>query len=344
LAYATRALAIADPEDHVEIGLIHDTVAKAHALRGDTRATIEAERQSVSAFLRSDRSNYRDACAAYTEILHYQLDTGDVAGGRETVAEATESLSDWFEGDVEGHIRAIEALGIRFADRGFLGHAGTVLRDALRLARTTADDRGILSCVTELAYVLARDRQSEEASALADEGLALYRKIWEQEPIDWRPGLGQDPGSDGERTRAARAAKRDLAFAFMSVGRFDEAEKLAEESRAVSGDRPGSLSTRLLSLQGQVGEAEPGWRRQVARAWMENWAEDSPVIMAKHEAGYARCLMELGRWEEAEEPLIRAIGRLKEWCGKGSTVLARTEDRLVAWERRELDEWSPDGF
>jgi tetratricopeptide (TPR) repeat protein len=103
-------------------------------------------------------------------------------------------------------------------------------------------------------------------------------------------------------------------------------------------------AARVLSAQGRPDEAEPEWRRSITRLIYDGAMVEDAITLALYEGGLARCLMEQGRWDEATEYLHRAHGRLLDWAGTGSAWTQRTEARLAACERRELDPWSPGGF
>jgi hypothetical protein len=100
----------------------------------------------------------------------------------------------------------------------------------------------------------------------------------------------------------------------------------------------------VLALSGSAPEAEAAWRTRVDVCRREGFDKDEAWTLGCHEAGLARSLMELGRWEEAEELLADAHRRLREWCGPRSAHTLRVERRLAAAERRELDPWSPGGW
>jgi tetratricopeptide (TPR) repeat protein len=201
----------------------------------------------------------------------------------------------------------------------------------------------LVADLAALAYTLGRAGKAEDAGSFVDEVWEQYRKRWVREPIDFRPGLGILPDSDGERSSDGNWRKGQIARALLSIGRIEEAAELNRQAVAVRRGH-GIALARVLSVQGVPDEAEKDWRRLIAGRVYDGDAVDDPTTLARYEGGLARCLMEQGKWEEAETYLRLARPRLHDGCGTGSAWTRQLDARLAACGRRELDPWSPGGF
>jgi tetratricopeptide (TPR) repeat protein len=344
--YAEKAVERLEVEGDEVAGLAWDTLARARQLCGDPVGAVEASRQSVDAFRRAGPDNYLDVSASAVETVRHALGMGDAAAGA-AIDSAINALDEWFSDDMPKHVDALVDLGDRMANRGFLSLAEVPLRRAVEIAGEGSGEpvrRARLTAVSAFAYLSGRAGRATEASELADEALVLYRDLWVKGPIDWTPGLGLDPGSGGERERDAVSAKEQLVRILLTADRVEEAARLQEQVLCVRGRASDGVTPRLLVRQGRVAESEPFWWERLARMWTGGAELSAPWSMARFEAGYARCLMELGRGEEAEIHLRRAHARLLDWCGPASESTRRVERRLAALERGELDPWAPGGW
>jgi tetratricopeptide (TPR) repeat protein len=342
LEYANRALSLPG-EDHRTTGDVHDTRARALWLTGEQDAAIDGQVASVESYRAGGPEAWDMEPRAVTTLVRYLQDAGRSGEARAAVQEAIEVRSEWLPEEPARRAQALRELGVQLATDGYLSFAEEPLRRAVAVAREARATQEIAVDLAQLAYVLGRGGRTEEAGSLAEEAWKLYRERWVREPIDFHPGLGILPDSDGERSWTANQCKSVLARAFLSAGKWEEAVEL---NRQVDAVRQGASihPARLLSLQGRPEEAESEWRRRISRQVFDGDAIEDPVTLALYEGGLGRCLMEQGRWDEAEELLRRAHERLLDWAGTGSALTGRIETRLAACERRELDPWSPEGF
>jgi tetratricopeptide (TPR) repeat protein len=342
LRVAKEAVARLEDDDPVQAGLTYDTLAKAYERNGDLPAALEAERESVrSFFLRPGAETALDAGRSTAMVVRYALELGDRAAAADAVDFAMSSLGETHADDPSGRSRGLRFVGERLRERGFPALAEQPLRSAVEAARGEGAEEQLVEALCVLAIQRANAGDPHEASRLVDEARSVYREHWVTGPIDWVPGLGMDGTDEGERSRIGNRLKEGIVSALLATGRVKEARELHEQVLCVGGWSDCVETPRLLVLEGKHEEAEDHWHKRVARAWTNRSETSDPCGMAAYEAGWARCLMELGRWKEAEVQLRRARDRYREWAGSGSERLQRVEERLAACRNRRLDEWRP---
>jgi tetratricopeptide (TPR) repeat protein len=333
-----------EEDEHTMAGLVWDTVARAHELNGDLEEALEAERRSVEGFARSGTESGLEIGPSTSAVVRYALELGDRRAARAAVDRAMTSLEEIYGADASSRSRGLCLLGQQLEKRGFGSFSEEPFRRAVEAARNGGAEGRQVEPLCELAILRAKAGDLPGASRLTDEAWDIYRQYWIAGPIEWVPGLGRDGTGKGERSRVGNNLKVDLVRALLATGRVAEARELHEQILCVGGWDDCVLTPRLLVLEGRVAEAEYHWHKRVAGGWMNRDEQNDPLGLACYESGWGRCLMELGRWEEAEEQLRRARDRYREWGGSGSEHLDRVEARLAACERHELDEWWTGGW
>ncbi|MGH7176599.1 MAG: tetratricopeptide repeat protein, partial [Tepidisphaeraceae bacterium] len=187
--------------------------------------------------------------------------------------------------------------------QGKLSEAESMLRDVLRESRRVLKDDhpSTTLAMNELAALLAEDlKQYSEAASLHREALERRRRTMAEDDID------------------TLQSTQNLGRLLTLVGKYAEAEPLLR--RAIEGrqkvlgenHRHTLSSMNSLSLvyeaQGQFAEAEPLLARLCTPAGLAVWPAGShPVFFQR----WGCCLTRLGRYTDAEAPLLRAHEMLR---------------------------------
>jgi class 3 adenylate cyclase/tetratricopeptide (TPR) repeat protein len=143
---------------------------------------------------------------------------------------------------------------------------------------------------------------------------------------------GAPPGTDGVMASWKAMLARDLCY----VGRFDEAEPLLQEARAVDSapaERTliSAVEALLFTNADRLGQAEAAGSAAVAIAeaetdnvWLQGWSNEDLALV----------LERAGRIDEAREALERALA---VWEGKGCLPCAdRVRDRIHSLGRAQV--------
>ncbi|HMB70404.1 MAG TPA: tetratricopeptide repeat-containing protein kinase family protein, partial [bacterium] len=327
LAYARRAVEALGPEPGDGPGLVYDTLAKALELNGDVAGALREERRSLVAFVDGGRGRRRDVVYSATQAVRYASELEDPRAVRGLIDQALGAFEQWRADDPDEYAATLIHFADQLADRGLLAEAERPARRALEAAEDSGNDEWRCRAAAGLARVLGEKGEQVEAARLADEALDRYRAAW---------GTGAPP----EDERDARNSRRALIPALLAAGRPRVAADLHDELSLGSH----WYTPRVRSLTQEATVAEEAWRERVERCIRRGFDESAAWTLGCYEAGLARSLMELGRWDEARELLLKARLRLREWGGPASAHTRRVEARLAALERRELDPWAPGGW
>jgi len=185
--------------------------------------------------------------------------------------------------------------------RGKLDQAERAMREALAgRRRVLKDDHPqTMMAMNDLSWTLAERGQLDEAGQLAREALSRRRRV-----------LGDD---DRDTLQSTNALGRILTLR----GEYAEAEKVLKETvekrRRVLGERHahtlGSMAhlARVYELEQRFAQAEP-LLAHVCQPELRPilGTEDAAAVLLR----YGQCLAQLGKWEQAETPLLEAINLL----------------------------------
>ena len=218
--------------------------------------------------------------------------------------------------------------------------------DAMRMMDEVADWRPPGSQDGQRAALLAMLGRFDEAWPLAEARSSHLREVTGDTSREAYGDLALIAAIEGDRERACRytaeeieriahfaiptaTAKSRLARDLCYLGRFDEAERLLEEARAVpppgSGVRvmAAAAEALLLAQQGEFEQAEARARTAVATAETRT---DNVWWQASTHEDLATVLERAGRIDEAREALERALAI---WERKGCLPCAqRVRDRI----------------
>jgi tetratricopeptide (TPR) repeat protein len=200
-------------------------------------------------------------------------------------------------------LATIYNLGYLLWAQGKLSEAEPLCREALDGCRTVHgnDHEETLGAMTNVANVLFTLGKRPEAASLFLEGLALSRRV---------------RGDDHPLTMIAM---NNVGWVLLTNGNFTDAQNLLSEAlrrrRSVLGDdHPDTLSAlfnlgSLFEKQENFAHAEPLFAEMYQRILVSQIP--APYI-AEAISHYGPCLVKLGRYTDAEQPLREAERRLRE--------------------------------
>ena len=330
LVWAERAVGALEGESDLNAGLVWDTVAKAREVLGDLSGAREAELSSVTAFGRGERNADEDAALSLANVARYDLALGRPEAAVAAIRDRLFAIDEEYADEPVARATAIRHVAEQLSWIGFVDLAEEASRRSVEVARSDGEKRDLLDALIARSRQMVRSSRIDEARSVLDEAEALYRECYVGEPIEWRPGLGVDPGSDGERSVRGRNTKNQLARALLAAGRLDSATELHRQVLATAGTAWNTMTPRLLLATEGPGAAEDDWRRLVTQGWLYNLAEQNPCRLARDESDYAQVLMDLGKWDEAARWLGHAMRRLEEWAGPASVDYRTAQRRLAA--------------
>ena len=172
------------------------------------RTTLETDHDNLRAALRfaldaGDAATALELCAV---LWRFWLERGYLSEGRLWLDESLAAPSE----ASPGRARALSANGVLARYQGDYDRGEGLCRDALELARSLDDPKGVAEAYTGLALIRNARGDNPEAETLFREALSIYE------------GLGEEPGT-------ARTLDR-LAITFVITGEFDRARPLFERS------------------------------------------------------------------------------------------------------------------
>ncbi|CAN5331352.1 hypothetical protein BH09PLA1_BH09PLA1_24400 [soil metagenome] len=198
-------------------------------------------------------------------------------------------------------LTAMHNLAMLLQAQGKISEAEVLHRDTLARRRLSRGDDDIETLISMNSLgVLLRDKgYHAEAEALLREVLNRRRSLLGDEHSDTLMSM------------------YDLGSLFRDAGKLSEAEALFQEAlrhrrRKLPPLHPDLLGTeyvyaRVLDRLNRSAEAEPLYKALYLDAPQ---AEIAPGLAAIYMTGYGRCLVKLGRYAEAEQPLREAYDRL----------------------------------
>jgi tetratricopeptide (TPR) repeat protein len=171
-----------------------------------------------------------------------------------------------------------------------------------RQRRIMGDDHpNTLGAISNLAGVLRMLGELEEAEALFREALDRRRRVL------------------GEAHPHTLTSINNVGYVLQARGRLAEAEPFYREAlerrrRVLGPDHPDTVRSNnnvgsVLEAQGKLVEAEPFFAESFRLA--QN-SQNPPDIAAVYVSRYGPCLVKLGKYDQAEQPLREAERRLRQ--------------------------------
>jgi tetratricopeptide (TPR) repeat protein len=344
LAWATRAVEAGDGANPVGLAGNMDTQAKALKLSGDLERAFDIESRALQLCEEAAEVHGDDGVVELLpELVRYATRLSRNADAEESLRGITDGIVSRHGPGSRGATEALRDVGDALASRGFHDWAVIPLQMSVDEARQLGDKENLLSSLTALARSRARGGALEEAEALVDEAIRLYRNIYVAEPIVWTAGMGRTV--EGERSWESLYFKRSLAYRLLDLDRLAEAEELLHQVQCASSwSSSAYLKGRVLLARGDAESALPALRFALYRSRLSRDVETEPGGYAIREGEYGHCLSLAGRREEGETVLLRAYDRAMEWCGPASTHVADiarwTADLYEGWGKlAEAAEW-----
>jgi serine/threonine protein kinase/tetratricopeptide (TPR) repeat protein len=344
LEWATRAVEADDRGDAGRRANLLDTQARALAMTGDLEGALRTQSRALD-LCESAGAKAADQGTAtlLPELVRYSTMLGRDAEAKGRIHRVVETVVARDGPSSEGAANALRNIGDVLASRGFDGLAEPLLRRSVAEARQLGDKKILLENLIALARSRARDGHPEESEPLVDEAMAVYRRTYVSEPVDWSPGLGLTV--EGERSDKSVHFKAVLAFRLLELGRTDEAQELLHQVECARGGYTyESLKGKVLLTKGDAEHALPYIRTRYFKDRMSDQMDRRPGDFVSDEGEYGHCLSLAGQHEEAEAVLLRAYDLSLEWCGPESAVATQLErwitDLYEAWGKHaEAVKW-----
>ncbi len=335
------------------------------------RQILESERHRVGA--RANETAY--ALADLSGTL-------DVAGKSDEAGTLLREALDILQANVGEDdattVAAMNNLGFHLLERGELQEARQVLQRALDGSRRLhgAAHAKTLVTMVNLGAVLSALHELDEAEPLLDQAVAGLRRVLGDEHPDTLMALNELSQLYARQLRDEEAlvcqrellkihrrifppehprvlaAINNLASALKRMGQVDEAEQLfrevAETIEGVLGPgHPNTLTSwnnlaSLLSEAGRGDEAEPLFRDLVARS-VKHLSEEH-ILTGVIRIGYALCLRDLQRFEEAEEQALAGFPVIEGRLGSQHPTTRQIAEQIAQiydrWEKTDqAAEW-----
>jgi serine/threonine protein kinase/Tfp pilus assembly protein PilF len=257
---------------------------------------------------------------------------------------------------------ALSSLGTLLEKQGKEVEAETIVRGVLqaRLRRDGEDHPATLSASSDLANMLIRQGKLHDAEPLLRNAVALMRRVFgedhymtiaainsyarvqqllgrfaEAETL-LRESLEKSRRTLGDENPVTLVVMNNLAALMKSQGDVDEAialfrEALERSRRTRGADHPDTMLSmnnlgQALSAKGAHTEAEPLFAevyRRVPQSQID--AKTAAIVMSR----WGPCLVQLGRYAEAEAPLHEARRRLDTSGQSQSPSMASVLDALA---------------
>jgi len=288
----------------------------------------------------------------------------------EALKSATDKIAAAFPGQprVEGELRTV--IGITFLRLGYYQEAETLLRAALRILEATLgrDDLSIASTLNSLGILRQERGDYAEAEALQSRALAILRNKHGDEDVSVLSSqsnlalLLQDMGKYDEAEdlmRRTLAADRkllgkdnvnvaidlsNLGNLLMRTGNYVDSEPMLREAESIlkKHDYPGLYMVtanigHLLLKKGDAITAEP-ILADALEMGLKTSGEQSQDV-AKVRGKYGACLIQLKKFDKAEEQLLTALPVLEKSLGSGDrttqSVIQSLRELYEAWGRSE---------
>ena len=288
----------------------------------------------------------------------------------EALKSATEKIDQAFPAQprVEGEVRTV--IGITYLRLGRYEEAETLLRAALKLLEDTLgpDHPDIAATLNSLGILRQERGDYREAESLQSRALAILRKKYgdeNQDVLSIQSNLAllyQDMGKNEEAAKLMRqtlASDRklygnehvnvaidlnNLGNLLLKNGDYKESEPLLREAAAIlkKQDQPelsiimGNLG-ELIAKKGDPAAAEPILADALATGLQVFGGQNQDV--AKIRSKYRACLIQLRKFDKAEEELLAALPVLRDSLGAQNkttqSIISRLVELYEAWGKKE---------
>jgi len=267
----------------------------------------------------------RDAETLTIELTLAQawLDFGRAAEGERLARENLDARREIFGESDPRFLTALGVLGQCLSSRGAFAEAEPLFRRAFDVGRGIEGEEHPHTLIRggQLAAVLQQQDRFEEAEVLYRRVLEPGRAVFGEEHFEllaWEHNLAAVLEKRGNPGEAERLYRRGLEAATRKLGERHESTLITLHSLA-----------RAVARQGRHADAEPLFRRLVEAC--AGSGEDG--LRAKARESYGACLLELGRYAEAETELLAALEANQ---AAPSSVERRLEALYLAWGKPEL--------
>ena len=288
----------------------------------------------------------------------------------EALKSAVEKTADAFreQPEVEGEVRTI--IGITYLRLGRYEEAEDLLRAAIRILEGTLgpDDTGLVAALNSLGILRQERGDFKEAESLQSRALAIQRKKrgdLDRDVLSIQSNLAllyQEMGRYGEAEELMRRLLEserklwgsgnvnvaidlnNLGNLLLKTGNTKESEPLLREAMDIlqKQNQPylavtmGNLG-EVLTRKGDPAAAEPILEEALAKGLKAFGDQNQDV--AKLRVKYGACLIELKKFDQAEEEFLAAFPVLRDSLGAQSeaaqAVIGRLVDLYEAWGKEE---------
>jgi len=288
----------------------------------------------------------------------------------EALKSATEKIDQAFPGQprVEGELRTV--IGITYLRLGRYEEAETLLRAALKILEDTLgqDHPDIAATLNSLGILRQERGDYAEADSFQSRALAILRKKYgdeNQDVLSIQSNLALLYQEMGKNEEAAKLMRQTLASdrkmlgnehpnvasdltnlgnLLLKSGNYTESEPLLREAESIltKNNHPWLCLVRgiigeLLTKKGDPAAAEPILADALAKA--RDAFGDQNQDVAKLRSKYGACLIQLKKYEKAEEQLLAALPVLRDSLGEQNETTQATVRRLVelykGWGKEE---------
>jgi tetratricopeptide (TPR) repeat protein len=287
----------------------------------------------------------------------------------EALKSATEKIAQAFTGQprVEGEVRTV--IGITYLRLGRYEEAEALLRAAVKILEGTAgDSQGLAAALNSLGILRQERGDLKEAESLQSRALSILReKRGEGDPdvMSIQSNLAllyQDMGRNEEAVKLMRQMLEsdrkmlgnehpnvasdlaNLGNLLLKSGNYVESEPLLREAESIfkKSDHPWVCLVRgnigeLLTKKGDAAAAEPVLADALAMG-LKIFGDQNQDV-AKVRSKYGACLIQLKKYDLAEEQLLKALPVLQNSIGERNnatqTVIGRLVELYEAWGKAE---------
>jgi tetratricopeptide (TPR) repeat protein len=296
-------------------------------------------------------------------LLGFWLMRGNPSEGREWSAKLLERTGHW--GQTARHARTLSVAGRLAHYQADFTAAGTLLEQALSIARASGDKKEIAFALLWLGRTALRQRDGQMAEPLIEEGLAIYQELQDQWGIAMAfQRLAELAGEQGDQRKSEEffmktlARYRDLGDRFISA---EVLNALGEVTR-FEGDyeRAGTFYEQALEILKELGSRFPSTNPLIGLAWVllhrgdyrkaNDLFEESLKLHREYDykmgmveeclGGFAAILGMTGKPEPAAR-LFGAVASLLESIGMAGRMEPQDQkefDHYITAVRAQLDE------
>ena len=359
---AVEICARALPHDHAVTVAALNQLAQVLEERGDYASAESMYRDALARSRRAADADPRDSLSIVGNLGRVVQRQGRLDEAEALAREAYVGLAKLFGNDDDSTLDALNSLGVVLDKRGKSAEAEAALRQVFEKGRRAdgADHPDTLSAGSNLANVLYKQAKFSEAEPLLRDLVAMTRRVCGEDhqmtiaAINTYASIKQELGrldeaealfrESLEKSRRAfdennpvtLTVMNNLATVLKRGGKLDEAIELYREGldrhrRLLGPNHPNTILSmnnlgQALFAKRDLDEAERLFAevyRLVPQAQID--PRSSAIVMSR----WGPCLVELGRYADAEAPLLEAYRRLTESGQAQAPAMAGVLDGLV---------------